>query len=545
MARVADTLSLTDRPPRVLVAETIAEAGVAALAARCEVVVAPGLSGAELCAAIADVDGIVVRSATQVRGAVLDAARRLRVIGRAGIGVDNIDVAAATARGIVVCNAPTSNVVSAAEHTMALLLAQARNVAPASAALRAGRWERARFGGVELAGKTLGVLGFGRVGQLVAARALAFEMDVVAYDPFVSPERYAELGVRAAPSREALFAESDFLTLHLPGGAETRHAIDDAALAQMKSGIRIVNAARGEIIDEAALARALESGLVGGAAIDVFAAEPTTESPLFAFEQVTVTPHLGASTREAQDRAGEQVAEQVVAALTGGAVTTAVNIPSVRAEDREALGPYLPLAAQLGRLAWALVPREAAARGVEVTVEGALAEHDTRLLTLAVLQGALHAVEGEAVNLVNARSLADARGLAVTERRNERAGDYTNLLRVRVDTTPDDPAVDTTVSGTVVGRDHARLIEATGLPLDIELSPHMAFLRYADRAGVIGRVGTLLGEAGVNIASMSVSRETRDGRTIMALSVDTPVPDAIVETLRAETWIAGVRIVAL
>jgi D-3-phosphoglycerate dehydrogenase len=539
---VAEPSLLSGAPPRVLVSEPLAERGLEALRATCEVDVRLELSSEQLAEIIGAYDGLVVRSATQVRGPVLEAAERLRVVGRAGIGVDNIDVAAATARGIVVVNAPTSNVVSAAEHAIALLLAQARNVPQANEALKAGRWERSRWGGVELAGKTLGVLGLGRVGQLVAARARGLDMEVLAFDPFVAPERYAELGVRRAETVEALFAEADVLTLHLPGGPETANFIDDDAIAAMKDGVRIVNAARGEIIDTEALARGLESGKVAGAGLDVFPTEPLTDSPLFAFPQVVVTPHLGASTREAQDRAGTQVAEQVVAALTGGAVTSAVNIPSVRPEDQEALGPYLPLARALGRLAWALSPSHAQVEAIEVAVEGALAGHDTRLLTLAALEGALRGAE-EGVNLVNARSIADSRGLTVIERRRERSVDYTNLVRVRVDGRGAAPAE---VAGTAFGRAATgRLTDALGLPVDIELSAHMVFLLYPDRPGVIGRVGTLLGQAGVNIASIHVSRESRDGRTLMAAAVDSPIGDRALAQLRAMAGIDDVRFVTL
>ena len=539
---MAEPSLLSGAPPRVLVSEPLAERGLEALRATCEVDVRLELSSEQLAEIIGAYDGLVVRSATQVRGPVLEAAERLRVVGRAGIGVDNIDVAAATARGIVVVNAPTSNVVSAAEHAIALLLAQARNVPQANEALKAGRWERSRWGGVELAGKTLGVLGLGRVGQLVAARARGLDMEVLAFDPFVAPERYAELGVRRAETVEALFAEADVLTLHLPGGPETANFIDDDAIAAMKDGVRIVNAARGEIIDTEALARGLESGKVAGAGLDVFPTEPLTDSPLFAFPQVVVTPHLGASTREAQDRAGTQVAEQVVAALTGGAVTSAVNIPSVRPEDQEALGPYLPLARALGRLAWALSPSHAQVEAIEVAVEGALAGHDTRLLTLAALEGALRGAE-EGVNLVNARSIADSRGLTVIERRRERSVDYTNLVRVRVDGRGAAPAE---VAGTAFGRAATgRLTDALGLPVDIELSAHMVFLLYPDRPGVIGRVGTLLGQAGVNIASIHVSRESRDGRTLMAAAVDSPIGDRALAQLRAMAGIDDVRFVTL
>ena len=423
------------------------------------------------------------------------------MIGRAGVGVDNVDLDAATRRGIVVANAPDSTVVSAAEHTIGLLVALARNIPQAHAALKEGRWERSRWGGVELADKTLGVLGFGRIGRQVARRALGLGMRVVGYDPFVAPERFRELGADHVETVEEVFDAADFLTLHLPLTDETRGFVGADAIAKMRDGVRIVNAARGELVDEPALADAIRSGKVAGAALDVFSAEPY-EGELLGLENVVTTPHLAASTEEAQDRAGLIVAEQVVAALDGGLVTNAVNIPVVGAEDLEVLGPYIPLAAKLGRLAVELAGGHP--RRIALSFHGGIAAHDTRLLTVAALNGAFQGRVDQAVNYVNAPVIAAERGIEVTEQRSGAARDYTNLVTVAVD--------DVEVSGTTIGPEpRLFLAGALGFAIDLQLSPRMVFFRYDDVPGVIGRVGTMFGEAGVNIANMAVSR-TKEGR---------------------------------
>jgi D-3-phosphoglycerate dehydrogenase len=419
-----------------------------------------------------------------------------------------------------VANAPESNVVSAAEHTVGLLVALARNIPQAHAALKEGRWERARWGGVELAEKTLGVLGFGRIGQQVARRAVGLQMRVVAYDPFVSAERFRELGVES-DSLESVLARADFVTLHLPLSEETRNLIDAAAIARMKDGVRIVNAARGELVDEAALIEALRSGKVAGAAVDVFSIEPYS-GPLLEAPNLVVTPHLAASTEEAQDRAGLIVAEQVAAALEGGLVTNAVNIPSVGAEDLEVLGPFVPLAASLGRLALELARGEPS----RITLEyyGELAEYDTRLLTVAALNGAFRGRVDQPVNYVNAPLIAAERGIEVVEEKRRASRDFTNLIAVG--------AGDVRVAGTTIGHENRQwLVSALGFELEMELAPRMIFLRYDDVPGVIGRVGTLLGEAGVNIANMAVSRNREGGKALMALSIDTPASAEVLERL--------------
>jgi D-3-phosphoglycerate dehydrogenase / 2-oxoglutarate reductase len=416
---------------KVLVAEKIADSGVSMLRERFDVDVATGLSPEELADRIGGYDGILIRSATKLTSDLIARADNLKVIGRAGVGVDNVDVEAATKRGIIVANAPQSNVITAAEHTVALLLALARNVPQAHSALTAGSWERSKWGGVELYEKTLGLLGFGRIGQLVAQRAQGFGMHIVAFDPYVSATRFRELGVEKAESADELYGRSEFISIHLPKTPETARWLNADVLAKCRDGVRIVNCARGELVDDDALKAALDSGKVAGAALDVFTQEPVTDHPLFRYPNVVVTPHLAASTTEAQDRAGIQTAEQVVAALTGGVVSTAVNIPAVSAEDMDVLGPFLPLARGLGRVAMGLAESSSVDR-VELEYLGRIAERDTRLLTLSVLNGLLAGHIDEEVNLVNAPTLAEERGIQVSERRERIARDFTDLVRVTV-----------------------------------------------------------------------------------------------------------------
>jgi D-3-phosphoglycerate dehydrogenase / 2-oxoglutarate reductase len=450
----------------------------------------------------------------------------LKVIGRAGTGVDNVDVDAATKRGIVVVNAPESNSVAAAEHTLALALALCRNVPQAHASLAAGEWARSRFAGTELYGKTLGVIGFGRIGQLVAKRAQAFDMEVIAYDKFVSAERFRELGVEGCEELTDLLGRADLVTLHTPRTPETEGLIDAEAIAAMKDGARIVNCARGELIVLDDLVAGLESGKLAGAALDVFPEEPITEHPLFGMPKVVVTPHLGASTTEAQDRAGVQVAEQVVAALEGGVVSNAVNIPSVRPEEMEALEPFLELCQTLGRLAASLAEAGSIDR-IEAHYEGKLSELDTRLLTIAILNGVLQGHTEEEVNLVNAPSIAEERGIAVEERKQSESADYHELVTVAV--VADGNRVE--VAGTGFGpRNVPHLVSVYGQTFNIEVAPHFAFFRYRDQPGMIGRVGSIFGERGVNIASAAVGAEAGE-EAVMAVTTDAPVPDELVREI--------------
>jgi D-3-phosphoglycerate dehydrogenase / 2-oxoglutarate reductase len=511
---------------KVLVREEIAEAGIRLLRERGFEVDVDGDS--DLAEAIGAYDGIIVRSATKVTADLIARADNLKVIGRAGVGVDNVDVEAATRRGIVVANAPESTVISAAEHTIGLLVALTRNIPQAHAALKQGRWERKTYGGVELADKTLGVLGFGRIGQQVARRAAGLGMRVVAYDPFVSPERFRELGVERVDSDEEVYAAADFLTLHLPLTDETRKSINADAFGKMRDGVRIVNAARGALVDEDDLLEALKSGKVGGAALDVFSTEPYS-GPLLELDNVVVTPHLAASTEEAQDRAGVIIAEQVAAALGGGLVSNAINIPVIGAEDLEVLGAYIPLAAKLGRLVMELA--EGRVEELRLTYFGALAQYDTRLLTVAALNGAFQGRSDQPVNYVNAPMIAAERGVDVREERSRSARDYTNLVRVEA-VSSGEPL---RVAGTTMGNDNRLwLVSALGFELDMELAPLLVVFRYDDVPGVIGKVGTLFGAANVNIANMTVSRTRQGGQALMALSIDSPAPPELVQQIHSE-----------
>ena len=526
----------TGNRARVLIRESIAEAGVDFLRERFEVDFDPN---GDLAKSIGDYDAIIVRSGTQLTADLIERAGRLKVIGRAGVGVDNVDLAAASRRGIVVANAPQSTVVSAAEHTLALLLAVARNVPQAHAALKQGRWERARFAGLELADKTLGLIGFGRIGQQVARRARAFEMRVVAHDPYVAPERFRDLGVTRAESLDELLAEADFVSLHLTLTAETQKLIGKSELETAKKGIRIVNVARGELIDQDALAEALRSGKVAAAALDVFSEEPYA-GPLLELDNVIVTPHLGASTQEAQDRAGVIVAEQVAAALEGGVVTNAVNIPAVASEDLEHLGPYLPLAAKLGSLAVELAGGNPTR--LEFAYHGRLAERDTRILTVAALNGAFQGRVEQQVNYVNAPLVAAERGIEVREESRPSSRDFTSLVSVTAVTGQDT----LTVAGTTIGREHEpRLVRALDYEIEIELASLMLFVVNEDRPGIIGRLGTILGEAGINIANMAVSRNRRSAKALMVLTLDSPIPGDLLEQMRAEPGFVEARSIVL
>jgi D-3-phosphoglycerate dehydrogenase / 2-oxoglutarate reductase len=552
MSADAGTQAGADRLPRVLVKENIGESGVNLLREHFDVDLGIDWPEEELAERIGEYDGIVIRSATKMTGDLIARAERLQVIGRAGVGVDNVDVEAATRRGIVVANAPQSNVVTAAEHTMALLLALARNVPQAHMSLTSGKWERAKFSGVELYEKTLGIVGFGRIGQLVAHRARSFGMRVIAFDPLVSTERYREVGVEKASSAEALYAQADFVTVHLPKTPETEGFLNAEAFAKMRDGVRVLNVARGGLIDEAALMDALDSGKVAGAAIDVFPSEPTTESPLFGYPNVVVTPHLGASTAEATDRAGYQSAEQVVAALTGGVVSTAVNIPAIAAEDMAMLGPFLPLATQLGRLAMGLAEGSSVER-IEAAFLGRIADFDTRLLGLAVIVGALQGRTEEPVNLVNAPTMAQQRGIVFEERAVSEAQDFHELIRVTVVAGEERVAV----AGTGIGPNRVpHLVEVQSRRLTIELEPYVVVLRYEDLPGMVGRVGTIFGAHGINISSAAVGH-THDGEgsprgggeesrssgeeaaepgqrlAAMVVTTDAPVPDSVVQEIVA------------
>ena len=524
---------------KVLVTERLSTAGTERLREHLDVDEKLDLAPEELARIIVDYDALIVRSATIVDATLLERATNLKVIGRAGIGLDNVDVEAATKQGMLVVNAPQSNVLSAAEHTMALLLAQARNVPQAHLALTEGSWERERWQGVELHGKTLGIVGLGRVGTLVAQRASAFGMRLVAYDPYIAPNRAAQMGVDLVEDVKDVCARADFLTIHLPKTPETEGIIGEREFGQVKPGIRIVNTARGGLIDEEALVQALNDGRVAGAAVDVFVGEPVTEHPLFGMENVVVTPHLGASTAEAQDKAGIAIAEQVLLALRGEFVPYAVNV-DVGTDIPEPVRPYLQLAERLGRVAVALAGPGVSALRFEY--HGGIAEHDTRALTLAALKGAFSAVVHEPVTFVNAPLLAKERGIATEESKSPESLDYVNLIEIRVD------AQDETVSvaGVLVGkRDTERLVRAYGYDLDMAFTPVMAFFRYEDRPGIVGIVGSLLGEAGVNIGNMQVARQSEGGEALMGLAVDSEIPQEVLDRIKEKAALMDARLIVL
>jgi D-3-phosphoglycerate dehydrogenase len=520
---------------RVLVAEKIGQSGIELLQEHFDVEVGAGWSREELAEQIDQYDGILIRSATKLDADLIGRATRLRAVGRAGVGVDNVDVPAATKRGIVVANAPQSNVITAAEHTMALLLALARNIPQAHASLTAGKWERSTFSGVELYEKTLGILGFGRIGQLVAQRARGFGMHVIAFDPYVGAERCRELGVEKAEASDDVYASADFITLHLPNTPDTEGWLDAEALTKCKDGVRILNVARGPLVVDEDLQAALDSGKVAGAALDVFRSEPVTDHPLFGYPNVIVTPHLGASTAEATDRAGYQAAEQVIAALTGGVVTSAVNVPAIPAEDMEVLGPFVPLCRSLGRIAIALA-EGSSVDAVETEFLGRIAERDTRLLSIQALLGVLREHTEEEVNEVNAPALAEERGIRIAETKSSGVRDYTDLVRVTL------RCGDTRVRvvGTLIGRrNRPHLLEAWDQRFDVQLENHITLFRYQDLPGMIGRVGTSFGTHGVNIVSAAVGRQPGEGEdgdrrfAAMAITTDAAVPREVIDEIVA------------
>jgi D-3-phosphoglycerate dehydrogenase / 2-oxoglutarate reductase len=508
----------------VLVAEELSPAAIAQLESAFEVRHVDGADRPALLRALADVDAVIVRSATRIDAEALAHAPHLRVLARAGVGLDNVDVEAATKAGVMVVNAPSSNTVSAAEHAVGLLLATARNVPQAMASLKAGEWKRSEFTGAELYGKVAGILGLGRIGELVAQRLAAFGMQVIAYDPYVPTARAAQLGVRLVPL-EDLLAEADFITVHLPKTAETAGLIGERELRLVKPGVLIVNAARGGIVNEHALALALKDGRVGGAGIDVFATEPCTDSPLFGFPNVVVTPHLGASTHEAQEKAGTQVARSVRLALSGEFVPDAVNVQG--GTVHEDVKPGLPLAEKLGRIFTALACGVAAR--LDVQVRGEIAAHDVRVLQLAALKGVFGGIVEEAVTYVNAPLLASQRGVEVSLSADAVSPDWRNLVTVR-GTLPGGQVI--SVSGTLTGpRQIEKLVEVNGFDMEIAAAEHMVFLTYTDRPGIVGVVGQILGGEGINIAGMQVCRDARGGHALIVLTVDSAIPPGVLDDI--------------
>ncbi|MFM7463785.1 MAG: phosphoglycerate dehydrogenase [Actinomycetota bacterium] len=515
--------------PVVLIAEELSPATMSALGPDFEIRHCDGANREELLASLrVGVDAVLIRSSTKMDAEAISAAKGLKVIARAGVGLDNVEIPAATTAGVMVVNAPTSNIVSAAELAIALLLASARNVSPAHASLRGGKWARSKYTGAELFEKKLGVVGFGRIGQLVAQRMAAFGMEILAYDPYLQPARAAQLNARLV-SLDELLAESDFITIHLPKTKETANLINDEALRKVKPTVRIINAARGGVLDEKALYDAIVDGRVAGAGLDVFATEPCTDSPLFSLDQVVATPHLGASTDEAQERAGIAVAVSVRKALAGELVPDAVNVKG-GAIDEE-IRPSLPLVEKLAQVATALADELPVS--IDVKVLGDISVHDCSVLATSALKGALTATGAEDVTYVNAPGLASERGLTSSVATHRESPEYRSMISLHAAFSSGQSI---TVNGTLMGiKLTEKIIAIDQFDLDLAPTDHLLFLRYEDRPGVVGAVGNTLGKAGINIAGMQVARDKKGGEALMAITVDSAIPSDLVELVRKET----------
>ncbi|MFM9853668.1 MAG: phosphoglycerate dehydrogenase [Sphingomonadaceae bacterium] len=506
--------------PRILISDQMDPKAEAIFRERgCDVDVITGKTPEELGEIIGQYDGLAIRSTTKLTKALIEKATNLKVVGRAGIGVDNIDIPAASVKGIVVMNTPFGNSITTAEHAIALMFALARQLPEADASTQAGKWEKNRFMGVEVTGKTLGLIGAGNIGSIVASRALGLRMKVVAYDPFLTPERAIEIGVEKA-DLDTLLAKADFITMHTPLTDQTRNILSAEAIAKCKPGVRIINCARGGLIDEVALKAALDSGHVGGAALDVFAVEPAKESPLFGTPNFISTPHLGASTDEAQVNVAIQVAEQLSDYLVNGGVTNALNMPSLSAEEAPKLRPYMGLAENLGSLIGQLAHDNLTQISIEV--EGAAAELSIKPITGAVLAGLMRRYS-DTVNMVNAPFLAKERGLDVREIRHDREGSYHTLVRVSVQT----EAGEKSVAGTLFGNSAPRLVEMFGIKVEADLAGNMLYIVNEDAPGFIGRLGSALGEAGLNIGTFHLGRREAGGEAVLLLSIDAPIPEPV------------------
>ena len=525
--------------PVVLIAEELSSATLDALGPDFEVRNCDGANRAELLAALgAGVDAVLIRSATKMDAEAIAAAKGLKVIARAGVGLDNVDIPAATAAGVMVVNAPTSNIVSAAELAISLLLASARFISPAHAALKAGKWARSKYTGAELFEKTLGVVGFGRIGQLVAHRMQAFGMNVIAYDPYLQPAKAAQLGVELV-ELDDLLKRSDFITIHLPKTKETANLIGVEALKKVKKEVRIINAARGGVLDEAALYDAITEGRVAGAGLDVYVTEPCTDSPLFQLDQVVATPHLGASTDEAQERAGIAVAVSVRKALAGELVPDAVNVKGGAIHDE--IRPSLPLVEKMAQIATAIAGETPVS--MDITVKGDISGHDSSVLAISALKGALVASGCEDVTYVNAPGLAAERGVTSSVTTTPESHEYRSMISLHAALSN---GKSIKVDGTLMGiRKVEKIIAVDGFDLDLPPAENLLFLRYSDKPGVVGAVGNALGTAKINIAGMQVARESAGGSALMALTVDSPVSDAVAETVKKETGAELVRSVTL
>ena len=528
---------LTQTKPKVLISDALSDAAVQIFRDRgIEVDFQPGLGKDKeaLAAIIGNYDGLAIRSATKVTGKLLAQATRLKVVGRAGIGVDNVDVPAATAKGVIVMNTPFGNSITTAEHAIALMFALARQIPAADASTQAGKWEKNRFMGVELTAKTLGVIGCGNIGAVVADRAIGLKLKVVAFDPFLTPERAVEIGVEKVELDE-LLARADIITLHVPLTDKTRNILSEENLAKTRRGVRIINCARGGLVDEVALRAALDSGHVAGAAFDVFVTEPATENPLFGHPNVICTPHLGASTSEAQENVALQIAEQMADYLLSGAIANAINFPSISAEEAPRLKPFVALCEKLGSFLGQLT--EAPIKGIRITYEGAVAGMNTRALTSAAVTGVLRPILQD-VNMVSAPVIAKDRGIVVDEiKREGGASDYESVVRITVDAEdmPRDAA------GTVFHDGKPRVIEIRGIDIDAAFAPHMLYVRNHDKPGFVGRFGSVLGEAGVNVATFALGREAEGGDAIAFVAVDGEVSPEVLKAIEAIPQVKRVR----
>ena len=531
---------LTTGQFRVLIADHISEDGIKLLKDEpaLKVDVKTGLSPTELAEIIGPYEGLVVRSSTKVTAEVIARADHLKVIGRAGVGLDNVDAGAATKRGIIVMNVPAGNTISTAEHTMSMIMAVARRIPQADASLRSGLWERSKFVGTELFGKTLGIVGLGKIGTEVAKRAQAFGMHVIAYDPFLSSERAQQLEIQLTDLKR-LYAEADFITVHTPLTAETRHMIGEREIATMKKGVRLINCARGGILDEDALCKAIVEGWVAGAAIDVFEEEPPKSHPLLKLEQVVATPHLGASTQEAQLNVAIEVAKQVADALLGRGIRNAVNMPSVDAQTLKVLQPYIVLGERLGSLASQLSGGKVAE--VRVTYVGEVTAHDTSAVTLAILKGILAPMVGENVNYVNASLIAAERGVRVVEAKASRMDEFANLLAL--DVRSDGSTL--TLQGTLSARREPRVVMIDRYFVEASPEGYMLILKNQDRPGLIGQLGTLLGESQINIAGMSNGRDKPGGTAITVVNIDNTVPPKVLDKVRKLKYVLDAKLIKL
>lgn len=524
---------------RVLVTDKVSTQGVSVLQKEFDVDVRNELSPEELLAVIPEYDALIVRSETKVTKAVLEAGTRLKVVGRAGVGVDNIDVQAATQQGVMVLNAPDGNTIAATELTMAMMASLARNVPQAYRSMKDGKWERSKFMGVELRGKTLGIVGLGRIGAGVAKRAQVLEMNILAYDPFLSAERAKDMGIKLADLDE-IYANADFMTLHVPLIPETKHLLNKEAFAKMKKGMRIVQCSRGGVIEENALYEALQDGTVAGAALDVFEKEPVDpNNPLLTLDNIIFTPHLGASTKEAQVNVAIDVAEAVAAALKGEPVTSAVNAPAVTAQVMQFIRPYLVLAEKMGMLAAQL--SEGRIEDIEVQYNGEISGVDTKMLTIAAVKGVLSPALQESVNYVNAQIVAKSRGITVTEVRSQEVEHFANLISVRVMT----DRCEHRVAGTLFGRTEGRIVVIDKTRVNVEPEGWLLIMPHTDNPGMVGKVGTVLGENDLNITSMKVGRTREAGTNIMVVGVETEIPEAVRQEIAKLDGVYGVQAVNL